>query len=68
MKIPLDELSAQSLMGIIENFVLREGTDYGSGNHDLATKCAQVRQQLEAGEADIWFDARTQSVDIRLNQ
>jgi uncharacterized protein YheU (UPF0270 family) len=65
MKIPLNELSEPSLMGIIENFVLREGTDYGPQNHDLAAKCRQVRRQLEAGLAEICFDPETQSVDIQ---
>ncbi len=66
MKIPLNALSERSLMGIIENFVLREGTDYGPQNHDLTAKCQQVRRQLESGAAEIYFDPRTQSVDIQM--
>lgn len=69
MKIPLSSLSADSLRSIIESFVLREGTDYGHekhpGEHGLEAKCAAVRRQLEAGEAEIDFDPETETVDIR---
>lgn len=65
MKIPLDNLSDAALQGIIESFVLREGTDYGHGEHDLVGKCRAVRWQLEAGLAEIDFDPDTATVDIR---
>ena len=65
MRIPLDQLSVAALKGIIESFVLREGTDYGHQDVDLASKCAAVRRQLGAGEAEIFFDAETESIDIR---
>ena len=65
VKIPLETLSADALTGIIETFVLREGTDYGERVYDLHAKCAMVRRQLERGEAVIEFDPRTKSVDIR---
>jgi len=65
LKIPLTTLSETALGGIIEAFVLREGTDYGHEEHDLIEKCQMVRRQLEAGEAEIDFDPETQSVDIR---
>lgn len=65
MKIPFQELSRDALRGIIEDFVLREGTDYGPGSFDLESKCADVRRQLERGEAEIWFDPATRTTDIR---
>lgn len=65
MKVPLSGLSQAALTGIIEAFVLREGTDYGHADHDLAAKCRAVRRQLESGEAEITFDPATGSVDIR---
>lgn len=65
MKIPLAEISDSTLDAIIESFVLREGTDYGPGEYDLATKCRAVRRQLEAGEAEIDFDPASGTVDIR---
>ncbi|MCB1686059.1 MAG: YheU family protein [Pseudomonadales bacterium] len=65
MKIPLETLTEAALAGIIESFVLREGTEYGPSEHDLERKCEQVRRQLRRGEAEIDFDPETDSVDIR---
>lgn len=62
--IPHRELSATALRGVIESFVLREGTDYGEREVPLDQKVAQVLRQLERGEAQITFDAALQSVDI----
>jgi uncharacterized protein YheU (UPF0270 family) len=44
--------------------VLREGTEYGDRDVSLDSKVAQVLRQLERGEAQIMFDARTESIDI----
>jgi uncharacterized protein len=62
--IPHRELSADALRGVLESFVLREGTDYGEREVSFDHKVAQVLQQLERGEAQIIFDATLQSVDI----
>jgi uncharacterized protein len=62
--IPHRELSPEALRGVMESFVLREGTDYGEREVSLDQKVAQVLRQLERGEARIIFDATLQSVDI----
>ncbi|HKU14744.1 MAG TPA: YheU family protein [Steroidobacteraceae bacterium] len=62
--IPHSELSAEALRGVLESFVLREGTDYGEREVSLEQKVAQVLRQLERGEAQIIFDAVLQTVDI----
>lgn len=62
--IPHRDLSADALRGVLESFVLREGTDYGEREISLDHKVAQVLRQLERGEAQIVFDATLQSVDI----
>ena len=62
--IPHRELSAAALRGVLESFVLREGTDYGEREVSLDQKVAQVLRQLERGEAHVIFDATLQSVDI----
>ena len=62
--MPHAELSAATLRGVIESFVLREGTDYGERDVPHATKVAQVLRQLERGEARIMFDPVTQGVSI----
>lgn len=55
MLIPVEQLSEEALQGLIEEFVTRDGTDYGDHEISLAEKVAQVRQQLESGDAVILF-------------
>lgn len=64
MEIPYERLSADTLRGIIENFVLREGTDYGAHEYSLDDKVAAVRRQLEQGEAVIVFNSAEETCDI----
>ena len=52
------------LTGVIESFVLREGTDYGERDVPFETKVLQVRRQLERREAEIVFDPNTESIGI----
>ena len=60
------ELSASALQGLIESFVLREGTEYGRKDVPLEVKCAQVMRQLEKGTARIVFDSDSESTDIEV--
>jgi len=62
--VPYTELSADALLGVIESFVLREGTDYGERDVAFETKVLQVRRQLERHEAEIVFDPQTETVGI----
>ena len=62
--VPHTELSPDALMGVIQSFVLREGTDYGAQEVAFDTKVEQVRRQLERREAEIVFDQNTESIDI----
>lgn len=64
VEVPHGELSADALRGVVEAFVLREGTDYGARDVPHDTKVDQVIRQLERGEARILFDPVTESVDI----
>lgn len=62
--VPHRELSAAALRGVVESFVLREGTDYGEREFTFEQKVAQVMRQLEDGEARVVFDSKTGTVDI----
>jgi hypothetical protein len=62
--VPHGELSPEALRGVIEAFVLREGTDYGERDVPFETKVAQVLRQLERGEAQIMYDPDTQGIAI----
>ncbi len=64
VKVSYKDLSASALQGVIESYVLREGTDYGERDVPFESKVAQVRRQLETGEATIVFDPASETVGI----
>ena len=66
--VPYHELSPDAVRGVLESFVLREGTEYGEREISLEQKVADVMRQLERGEAQIIFNAALQSVDIIVSQ
>jgi uncharacterized protein len=57
-------LSPEALLGVVESFVGREGTDYGLHEKTLAEKVADVLAQIQRGEAVITFDPASESVNI----
>ncbi len=54
--VPFDLLSAEALEGVIDDYITREGTEYGHAEQSLQEKRHQVLQQLRSGEAHIDFD------------
>jgi len=59
-----DQLSPSALRGLVEEFITREGTDYGRAEWTLEEKVAQVFRQLDCGEARIVFDLELESASI----
>ena len=66
VQVPPDSLSAEALRGVIESFVLREGTDYGAREYRFEEKCAQVLAQIRRGEARILYDPESETVTIEV--
>jgi uncharacterized protein len=64
--IPVDRLSAEALRGVVEEFVLREGTDYGTKEVSAETKFWQVKDKLEKGLAVLVFDDEAETTNIFL--
>ncbi|WP_035240897.1 YheU family protein [Desulfobacter vibrioformis] len=64
VKIPYDQLSPEALHGVVEEFVTRDGTDYGEVEMPLGTKIAQVLGLLRSGKAVIVFDQGTESCTV----
>ncbi len=64
MIIAIEGLSQQALYGVIEAFILREGTDYGEIEISLDEKIAQVHQQLVLGNLVLVFSELHQTVNI----
>ncbi len=64
MIIPLDQIPNETLLAIIEEFILREGTDYGDENISKETKISQVKKQLEQGSAVLVYSELYETVNI----
>ena len=62
--IPYQSLSSEALQGVIEAFVLREGTDYGHRDYSLEEKVDRVMAVLRAGRAEIQYDPQTEHFEI----
>lgn len=63
--IPAALLSPRALIGLVEEFITREGTDYGVREHTFDEKRADVMRLISAGEVLILFDAETESTTLR---
>lgn len=64
MQIPYDQLSADTLTAILEEYASREGTEYGEVDYSLAQKVTMLRKQLERGEIGISFDTQTETCSL----
>ncbi|GGK73132.1 YheU family protein [Amphritea balenae] len=64
MIIPWHELQADTLTCMLEEYVTRDGTDYGDIEMGLETKVEQVRHLLRTGEAVILFSQSTGHCNI----
>lgn len=66
MLIPWKSLSKTALIGVVQEFVLREGTEYGVDDIPLDAKVEQVMVQLKAGEIGIFYDSELGTTTIQL--
>ena len=64
MIIPFEQLPVDTLNAIIEEFVLREGTEYGENSVSKEDKIEQVKTQLAQGSAVLVFSELHESVNI----
>lgn len=64
VEVPWREVSDAALAGVIEEFVTRDGTDYGLVETGLEARVAAVRRQLAAGEVLLYFDADTATCQL----
>lgn len=64
IEIPLEALSEVLLIGVIDNFIQREGTDYGRVEISYDSKMDQILRQIKAGKVKIVFDPNSESVTL----
>jgi hypothetical protein len=64
IRIAPSDLSPDTLQGLLESYVLREGTDYGAVELSLQQKVERLRRQIDRGRAVIVYDEVLESVTI----
>jgi len=64
MIIPIEQVNEDTLRAIIEDFILREGTDYGAIDASNEDKIAQVKVQLRQGSAVLVYSELHESINI----
>ena len=63
----MSELTQEALLGIVDAFILREGTDYGQQDYTLEEKRQRVIAMLQGDKAEICFYPENEHIDIVLN-
>lgn len=62
--VPFQRLQADVLQGLLEEYVSRDGTDYGERERTLEEKVAQLLRQLRADELQILYDVDSEQWDL----
>jgi uncharacterized protein YheU (UPF0270 family) len=64
VEVPYTRLAADVLRRVAEEFVTRDGTDYGTSERTLDEKVSALRRQLERGDAAIVCDLESGTINI----
>jgi len=64
IEVPPESLSREVLHALVEEFITRDGTDYGAVERSLDAKVADVLRQLDRGEVCIVFDPESETTTI----
>lgn len=64
IEIPWQNLSEDALTGVIDEFILRDGTDYGEMEASLDKKRKDVLVQLRTRRARLLYDPETESITL----
>jgi uncharacterized protein YheU (UPF0270 family) len=64
MIIPYNELSEAALQALIEDFVTRDGTDYGQDEMSMQNKAAHLLALLKKGEVLISYNEDTETCGL----
>ncbi len=62
--VPPEALPPATLRALLEEFVTRDGTDYGVHERTLDDKVRDVLRQIARGEAKIVFDPTSQTANV----
>ena len=65
MNIPWRALRPETLRAVIEEFVSRDGTDYGQEEISSDSKVEEIYRLLKSKKVEVVFDVEMESCDIR---
>jgi uncharacterized protein YheU (UPF0270 family) len=68
VRIPHQALDPATLRNLVEEYVTREGTDYGERCYSLEAKVTQVLQQLEQGQVLLLYDPHTTTCQLEVRE
>jgi len=68
VEVPRGALPADTLRRLVEEFVTRDGTDYGASERGLDEKVADVLDELARGVARIVYDRETETANVVLTE
>lgn len=64
VEVPYERLDPKTLQNMIQEFVTRDGADWGEVGGALEDKVAQVMRQLRGRQVKVVFELKSQSVNI----
>jgi len=64
MIVPFNKIPSTTLVNLIKEFVLREGTDYGLEDASIEQKIEDVKRQLEQGTVVIVYSELHETINI----
>lgn len=65
VEVPAAALSQTALVSLVEEFITREGTEYGPREHTLDEKRESVLRLIAAGEVAIFFETESETTTLR---
>lgn len=64
IEVPWERLAPETLRSLVQEFVTRDGADWGEAGGALKEKVAQVMRQLRSRQAMVVFDLKSQTANI----
>ena len=64
VEVPFGALTRAAIDGLVDEYVTRDGTDYGLEEEPLQAKRSAVLARLQSGEAVVVFDTATETANI----
>jgi len=64
VEVPYDQIDPETLRNMIQEFVTRDGADWGEPGGALEDKVAQVIKQLKDKQVKVVFDMNSKTANI----